>query len=64
MGGKNPAPLKFDTKLSEATFSDVFFSNFEKCQQEAADDVIFGLDVEHVGVDVRAKLGDSMSNSS
>ena len=47
--------------MSEAAFS-VSFSNFKKCRPEVAGDVIFGAALAYVGVDVRAKLGDSRLN--
>ena len=36
-----------------------FFSNFDKCRPEAVDDVISGVAVNKVGMDVRVKFGDS-----
>ena len=40
---------------SGTTFS-VVFSNFDKYRLEAADDVVFGAALVHVGVDVSAKF--------
>ena len=40
-----------------------FFKNFEKCQQEVADEVIFGVAKEYVGMDVHVKFGDSTLNN-
>ena len=37
-----------------------FFSNFEKCRPDVADDIISGVAVEQVGMDVRVKIGDSV----
>ena len=37
------------------------FSNFVRCRAEAAGDIISG--VEHGGIDVLVKFGDSRSNS-
>ena len=53
--------LKFDPKPSEAPFSAVLF-NFDKCRPKVASDVISGVTVEWIGVDVRLKFGDSRSN--
>ena len=53
---------KFDPKPSEAAFSAVC-SNFDKCRPEVTGDVISGPALVHIGVDVRAKLYDSMLNS-
>ena len=39
------------------------FSNFDKCRQEVADDIIFGVDKEYVGMDIRVLFGDSTLNS-
>ena len=39
------------------------FPNFDKCRPEIADDVISGMTLGYVGVDVRAKFGDSRLNS-
>ena len=36
------------------------FSNFYKCRPEVAGDVISGVALEHVGMDVHAKCGESM----
>ena len=44
-GMQNAAPLKFDPKPSDATFSAVF-SNFKKCRPEVANDVISGVAVD------------------
>ena len=38
-------------------------SKFEKCRLEVADDVISGLAVDQVSMDVHVKFGDSMLNS-
>ena len=35
------------------------FLNFDNCQPEIASDVISGMAIHYVGVDVRVKLGDS-----
>ena len=40
------------------------FSNFEKCRPEVADDVVSGVAVEKIGMDVHVKFGASMLNSS
>ena len=56
------APLKFDPMPSEAAYSAVS-SNFEKCPQEVADDVLSSVAVEQVGIDVHIIFGDSMLNS-
>ena len=39
------------------------FPNFDKCPSEVAGDVISGVAVDYVGVDVRATFGDSGLNS-
>ena len=49
-------------ETSAGAFSTVF-SNFHKCRPEVAGDVLSGVEVEWVGVDVRAKFGDSRLNS-
>ena len=46
----------------EAAFSAVFF-NFEKYRPEVADDVISGVTVDKVGMNVSVKFGDSVLNS-
>ena len=61
-GRQNAAPLKFDPKPSEATFS-VVFLNFDKYRPEVADDVISGVTLDYVSVDVLARVGDSRLNS-
>ena len=43
-GRENAAPLKFDPKPSEAAFSAVF-PNFDYCQPEVGDEVIYGVTV-------------------
>ena len=53
---------KFDPKPSEAAFSSIY-SNTDKCRPEVAGDVISCLAVESVGMEVRAKHGDSRLNS-
>ena len=40
------------------------FSNNDRCQPEVAGDVISVMAAEYVGMDIRAKIGDSSSNSS
>ena len=51
---------KFHLKPAEAVFSTVFFRyNF---RPEVDNDVIFGVDVYHVCVDVRVKFADSRLN--
>ena len=40
-----------------------FFSNFDKCPPEAARDVVSGVAVNYVGMDVPAKFGDARLNS-
>ena len=53
---------KFHPKPSEAVFSTVFFRyNF---QPKIDNDVIFGLAVDYVGMDVLVKFGDFRSNGS
>ena len=52
---------KFGLKPSETTFSAVF-SNFDICRPEVADDVISGMVVDHAGVYLLAKFGDSGLN--
>ena len=54
---QNGMPLKSDLKSSEAAFSAVF--NFDKCQSEICGDVMSGVAVDWVRVDVRVKFGDS-----
>ena len=39
------------------------YSNFDKCRLEIAGDVIPGVALEHVGMDVRAKFDDSRLNN-
>ena len=39
------------------------FSNFDKCRSEVAGDVISGVAVDKVGMDVRATFGESGLNS-
>ena len=51
---QNSSLLKFDPKPSEAAFL-----NFDICRTEVADDVISGVAVDWVVVDVLAKFGDS-----
>ena len=38
------------------------FSNFQKCQPEVDEDVISGLAVDYVGMNVRVKFDDSKLN--
>ena len=45
------------TKPFDAAFSAVFF-NLDKCQLEAAGDVISGTALDHVGTDVHDSFGD------
>ena len=49
----------------KAVGSDIFgrFSNFDKCRLEVDGDVISGVAVEYVGVDVRATFGESGLNT-
>ena len=49
-------------KPSDAPFSAIF-SNFDKCRPEAPGDVISGMALDHVGMDVTASLGGSRLNS-
>ena len=53
---QNDAPLKFDTKPSEAAFSAVFL-NFDKCRPKVAHDFISSLAVDLVGANVHVKIG-------
>ena len=39
------------------------FPNFDKCRPEVAGDVISGVAVDYVGIDVRATFGESGLNS-
>ena len=39
------------------------FQNFDKCQSEVAGDVISGVAVDYVGMDVRSTFGESELNS-
>ena len=39
------------------------FPNFDKCRLEVAGDVIFGVTVDFIGMDVRATFGESGLNS-
>ena len=41
-----------------------FFSNFDKCQPEVADEIIFSATVNLVCLDIRVKFGDSRPNYS
>ena len=45
-GRQNAGKLKFDKKPWKAEFLAVFFSKFEKCRPDVADDVISGVTVE------------------
>ena len=49
----------------KAVGSDIFgyFPNFDKCRSEVAGDVMSGVAVDHVGVDVRSTIGESGLNS-
>ena len=51
---------KFDPKKKRP---EAAISNFHQCRPEARGDVISGMDVDSVGVDVCAKIGDSRLNS-
>ena len=54
-----------DTKIRpKAVGSGIFgrFRNFDKCRSGAVGDVISGVTVDYVGVDVRATFGESASN--
>ena len=62
LGRQNTAKLKFEPKPTEAAFSAVF-SNVVKCPSEVAGDVMSGVAVDQVGVDVRATSGESRLNS-
>ena len=53
---------KFDQKPSVAAFSAVI-ANFDKCQPEVAGDVILGVALVDVSLDVRAKFSYSRLNS-
>ena len=59
---QNAAPLKFDPKPSQAALSAVF-ANFDKCRSEAAGDVISGVAVDYVGMNVRATFVESGLNN-
>ena len=39
------------------------FPNFDKCQSEVADDVMSGVAVHYVGMDVRSTFGESGLNT-
>ena len=52
--GKKPCH-KFDRKPSEVAFS-AAFSSFDKCRLEVASDVISGVAVQLVGLDVRENV--------
>ena len=58
------------TKYAQATYTkpelafSAVSSNFEKCRPEEAGDVISGMALDYVGMDVPAKLGNSRSNGS
>ena len=52
---------KFDPKPSEAAFLSFFRDNF---RPEVASDIISGLSVDEVGLDVFVKFGDSRSSPS
>ena len=54
-GRQNAMPLKYDQKPSDMAFSVVFF--LQNCPREVADDIIFGVAEEKVGMNVHAKLG-------
>ena len=43
-------------------FRSFFFSNFDKCRPEVADDVISGVATYKVGVDDHVKFGDTTFN--
>ena len=60
-GRPREAPLKFDPKPREAQFCR--FANFDKCRSEVPSDVISGVAVYYVGMDVRATFGESGLNS-
>ena len=63
MGRQNAVPLTFDPKLSEA-FSAVFFELRYLYRPQVADDVMTGVAVEQVGMNVHGKFGDYRSNRS
>ena len=62
-GRQNAAPLKFDPEPSEAGYS-AFLGNSDKCQREAACDVISGVFMYPTVWRFRVNFGDSGSNRS
>ena len=46
------------TQICRRQHFQLFFSNFDKCQSEAAGDVITGLAIDQVGKDVCATFGE------
>ena len=61
-GKQNATPLTFDP-VGRDIFGR-FFSNFDIYRPEVAGDVITGVALKQVGMDVRGKFCDSMLNSS
>ena len=59
---QNGAPLQFDPKPPEVIFSAVF-ANFDECRSEVAGDVLSGVAVHYVGMDVRSTFGECGLNS-
>ena len=54
------------TKIRPKTIGSGIFGrvpNLDKCRSEVADDVISGVTVDYVGMDVRATFGESGLNS-
>ena len=60
---QNAGHKKFGPKQSEAAFSAIF-SNFNRSRPEAASDVMSGVAVEYVGMDVSINVGDYRSTRS
>ena len=52
-----------DFRLNSGRIIRLFF-HFANCQPEAASDVIYGMAVQYLGVDVHVKFGYSRSNCS
>ena len=61
-GRQNAAPLKFDSKTSEAAFFGRF-SKFDKCQSAIAGEVKSSVVIDWVGRGVRVTCGRSELNS-
>ena len=58
---QNAVPQKFDPKPSEVALLAVF-PNFDKCRPEVAGDVVSGVAVDWVGLDVCVRFGHSRFN--